>query len=319
MKILLTGAFGNIGFQVLQELLRQHHEVRCFDLQTPATAQKAQLVAGKTEILWGDMRQPADLARAVEGQEVILHLAFVIPPAVTKDPAGAFAINVGGTTNLLEAAQSLPTSPKFFFASTFDVFGPTQDKEPPRTVDDPVQPTDDYSSHKIACEELVRSSGLEWSIFRFCDVPPLPPQKPHAPQPIMFEIPLENRFEVIHSSDIALAVANGLNSPIWGQIWLIGGGPRCQVRYRDYLETMLNATGVGPLPVSAFTTRPYCTDWLDSSASQQLLQYQRHTFEDIMREMIAAADPGPLVRLLMPILRSLVRRSILKMSPYYKH
>lgn len=318
MKILLTGAFGNIGFHVLQELVRQQHEVRCFDLRTPVTEKKARLVAEKAEIIWGDMRQPADLAHAVEGQEIILHLAYVIPPAIFQDPAGAHAINVGGTTNLLAAAQSQPRPPRFLFASTFDVFGHTQDQEPPRTIDDPVQATDVYSEHKIACEELVRTSGLEWAIFRFCDVPPLPPQKPHSPQPIMFEIPLDNRIEVIHSSDLALALANSLRSPIWGKVWLLGGGPRCQIHYRDYLETMLTAAGVGTLPASAFTTRPYCTDWLDSSASQDLLQYQRHSFEDIMREAIAAADPGPLVHFLMPILRPFVRRSILKMSPYYK-
>lgn len=318
MNILLTGAFGNIGFQTLQELLRQNHTVRCFDRRTPATERIARLAGGKAEILWGDMRQPADLARAVEGQEVILHLAYVIPPAVAKDPAGAYAVNVEGTASLLEIARRQPVPPRVLFTSSFDVFGQTQEKEPPRTVDEPVQATDEYSKQKIACEELVRASGLEWAIFRFCDVPPLPPQKSLAPQPIMFDIPLETRLECAHSSDIALALVNGLRSPIWGQTWLIGGGPTCQVRYRDYLETMLNAVGVGPLPASAFTTQPYCTDWLDSRASQELLQYQRHSFADIMRETTAAADPGPVVRFLMPILRPFVRRAILKMSPYYK-
>ncbi|HEY3991493.1 MAG TPA: NAD(P)-dependent oxidoreductase [Ktedonobacteraceae bacterium] len=317
MKILLTGAFGNIGFNILQELLRQNHEVRCFDLRTPATEKKAQTLAGKIEIVWGDIRQPTELVQAVEGQETIIHLAFIIPPAVDKDPKGAYTINVGGTSNLLEAAKSQATPPRFFFASTFDVFGYTQDKEPPRKVSDPLQATDDYTSHKIACEELVRNSGLEWAIFRFCDVPPLPPQKVPSPQPIMFAIPLDNRFEMIHSSDIALAVANGMHSPIWGKIWLIGGGPRCQIRYRDYLETMMEALGIGKLPEAAFTTQPYCTDWLDSSESQALLQYQRHSFEDIMREMTQAADPGPVVHLLMPVIRPFVRWFILRMSPYY--
>ncbi len=315
MNVLLTGAFGNIGFSTLQELIRQGYQVRCFDLKTPATEKKAHQVASKAEVVWGDVRDPAAVARAVEGQEVILHLAFIIPPAADDDPERAYAVNMGGTRNLLEAAQKVTPRPKFFFASSFDVYGNTQDKEPPRRVNDPLQPIDEYSKQKVECESLVQHSGLDWAIYRFCDVPP---QVPHSPHPIMFRIPLETRFEMLHSSDAGLAIVNGLSRPIWGKIWLIGGGTACQIRYKDYLQTMMKALGIGELPAQAFGTTPYCTDWLDSSESQALLQYQRHTFEDIMREMTAAANPGPLVRFLMPAIRPLVRRSILRMSPYFK-
>jgi nucleoside-diphosphate-sugar epimerase len=315
MKILLTGAFGNIGFSTLQELVHQGHEVRCFDLKTPATEKKAQQMDGKIEVIWGDVRQPAEVAAAVEGREVIIHMAFIIPPLADTNPELAEAVNMGGTRNLLAAALSQAPAPRFFFVSTFDVYGNTQEKEPPRKVDDPLQPTNGYSKHKIECEKLVQDSGLVWSIYRFCDVPP---ETPHKPQPIMFTIPLEQRFEMVHRSDVALAVANGMKSEIWGKIWLIGGGKPCQIRYQDYLQTMMERTGIGKLPEKAFGHEPYCTDWVDSSESQALLQYQRHSFEEIMDEMARAADPGPLVRLLMPLLRPFVRRSILKMSPYMK-
>lgn len=313
MKVLLTGVFGNIGFNTLQELLRQGHEVRCFDIKTPRNEQKAEQIAGKAEVVWGDIRKLEDVEPAVEGREVIIHLAFIIPPAADEDPEGAALVNMGGTRNILEAAKRQASPPKLFFASTFDVYGNTQDKEPPRKVDDPLQPTNDYTRHKIDCEALVQNSGLEWAIYRFCDVPPL---IPHSPHPIMFTIPLNNRFEMLHPTDAALAITNGIRGSIWGKIWLIGGGPTCQIHYRDYLQTMLEALGIGKLPEKAFNTEPYCTDWLDSSASQALLQYQRHSFQDIIGELTAAARPAPIVRLMMPVIRPLVRRSILKMSPY---
>jgi nucleoside-diphosphate-sugar epimerase len=316
MKVLLTGAFGNVGFYTLQELLRQGQTVRCFDLKTPRTEEKARQVEGRAEIIWGDLRQPAQVVQAVEGQEVFVHMAAVIPPASNDDPDSAYAVNVGGTRNLLEAARSQPHPPEFFFTSTFDVFGPTHDKEPPRRVGDPVQATDAYSAHKIEGEQMVQNSGLEWAIFRFCTMPPIM-EPPRGPQPITFEIALNTRLELLHPADAALAIANGIRSPIWGKIWLIGGGPRCQTYYRDYLQTMMERMGIGKLPESAFSKQPYCTDWLDSTESQELLQYQRHSFDEIIDEMAKNADPGPIVRLLMPLLRPLVRRSILKLSPYY--
>ncbi len=81
---------------------------------------------------------------------------------------------------------------------------------------------------------------------------------------------------------------------------------------------MMERMGVGRLPEEAFTSEPYCTDWVDSSESQVLLNYQRHSFQQIIDELAAATDPGPVAHLLMPLLRPFVRRSILKMSPYLK-
>jgi nucleoside-diphosphate-sugar epimerase len=218
---------------------------------------------------------------------------------------------VGGTRHLIEAAKAQVKPPKFFFASSFDLFGHTADQPPPRRVGDPVQETDEYTRNKIAGEALVKQSGLEYVIERFCDVPDI-----KDPHPIMFKIPLDQRFEMIHGDDVALAIANTLKTPeVWGQIVLIGGGPRCQIRYRDYLYGMLDAIGIGPLPEEAFGPGPYCTDWIDSEYSQRLLQYQRHSADEIIQDI--AREVG-WRRYLVGLARPVVRRNILKMSPYWQ-
>lgn len=313
MKILLTGAFGNIGMSTLCELLRQGHEVRCFVSRRKAHARTARRFAGKIEVIQGDMRNPADLDRAVQEQDVIIHLAYMLPPYSEEQPNLSHAINIGGTRNLLAAARSLSRSPRFFFSSSFDVFGYTQDLLPPRKVTDPVQATDHYSTHKIACEQMVKTSGLEWGIFRFADVPPLALRSPH---PIMFKIPLATRFEVIHTYDAGLAIANGIRSDeIWGRTLLIGGGPSCQILYRDYLGRMLEMMGIGMLPESSFGTEPYCTDWLDSEESQYLLHYQRYSFDDIMQQLARIVGYK---RLLTRLVRPAARWWLLRMSPFYR-
>jgi nucleoside-diphosphate-sugar epimerase len=315
MNILLTGAFGNVGSCTLQELLRQGQTVRCFDLKSARAENAARQLEGKVEIIWGDLRNPQEVATAVKGQDIILHLGYAIPPATINDPKGAEAINIGGTENVIAAAQSQEQPPKLFFASSFDVFGQTQHQEPPRKATDPVQPFDDYTRHKAQCEQLVQHSGLTWAIFRFSDMPPAVPPKA---QPIMFDIPLHQRFEMLHRTDAALAIVNGIQNDIWEKIWLVGGGKNCQIHYDDYVNVMMERMGVGKLPEEAFTTEPYVTDWLDSTESQALLHYQRHTYDDIINELTRAADPGPLVHVIMPLIRPFVRQSILKMSPYLK-
>ena len=313
MKILLTGAFGNIGMSTLYELLRQGHQVRCFVSRRKAHERTARRFAGKIELMQADIRQFADVSKAVQDQDIIIHMAYMLPPHSEDHPDLARSINIDGTRNLVVAAHSLSRPPRFFFSSSLDVFGYTQDQPPPRKVTDPVQATDHYSTHKIACEQMIKTSGLEWAIFRFADVPPLALRSPH---PIMFRIPLTTRIEVIHTYDAGLAVANGICSDeIWGKTLLIGGGPSCQILYRDYLSRMLEMMGIGMLPESAFGTEPYSTDWLDTEESQRLLTYQRYSFDDIIQHLTRIVGYK---RLLTLMVRPIARWWVLRMSPFYK-
>jgi nucleoside-diphosphate-sugar epimerase len=314
LKILLTGAFGNIGFSTLQELLKQGHSVRSFEKKNQRTQKKARQVAGKTEIIWGDIRNARQVASLVVDQDVIVHTAAILPPDLDERLEEAVAVNVEGTRSLLEAAKKQPKSPKFLFRSSLYVFGHTQDQAPPLFFFNDTATTEIYTTHKLQDEEMIKKSGLTWSIYRFADVPPLAPRKAH---PVMYRVPLNTRFDMLHTTDAGLAIANGLaHDEIWGRVWLIGGGPRCQVYYRDYLEAMLGAMGVGKLPEDAFGHDPYCTDWLDSEESEQLLHYQRHSFDEIMAELVQHAMPGGPTKLLLPIVRPFVRRWLLQMSPY---
>src|SRR5258708_24559720 len=86
MRILLTGAFGNIGMSTLQELLRQGHQVRCFVPRHKANERTARRFAGKIELIQGDIRRPAHLSAARPEPHVIIHLAYMIPPRSDDQP-----------------------------------------------------------------------------------------------------------------------------------------------------------------------------------------------------------------------------------------
>ncbi len=212
MRVLLTGAFGNIGLHTLRELLAQGHTVRCFDVDNKENQRRARQVVGRFEIVWGDLRRPDDVAAAVRGQDAIVHLAFVIPKlsATGVDsedrPDFAHEVNVGGTFNLLEAAKANPQPPGFVFASSLHVYGRTHHLPPPRRVTDPVQPVEHYAWHKVACEEMVKSAGLRWAILRLGASMPIR----LIIDPGVFDVPLDNRIEYVHGRDVALALANTL-------------------------------------------------------------------------------------------------------------
>jgi UDP-glucose 4-epimerase len=311
MRVLVTGAYGNIGSHTVPELMRRGHQVRVFNRLSTAARKKA---AGlKVETIWGNVTDRAALERATAGMDTVIHLAAKIPPGADEHPDEARATNVDGTANVIAACHEQPAPPRLLFTSTFDVHGHTLHKPPPRHVDDPLEATDPYTEHKIECEALVQASGLDWCILRLADVPMLAPRDPH---PIMFEIGLDNRIETLHADDAALALANALETPaVWGRILFVGGGPSCQVTYREYLTRLLAAMGVEPLPDQAFSTKVYATDWLDTEESEALLHYQRHTFDEIA-EAVAAAHGWR--RRVASAAGPLARAAILRLSPYYK-
>ncbi|MHA1211451.1 MAG: NAD-dependent epimerase/dehydratase family protein, partial [Candidatus Heimdallarchaeota archaeon] len=121
MKILLTGAFGNIGTSTLKELVRRDHEIRCFDIPTKQNKKKARKFRkfrSRIEIIWGDLRKLADVERAVQGVDRIIHLAAIIPPLANNHPEIAEPVNVGGTKNILIAMGKQEKPPKLLYSSS---------------------------------------------------------------------------------------------------------------------------------------------------------------------------------------------------------
>ena len=317
MHILITGSMGNIGSSTLAALQGRGHCITCFDLPTRANRRLAKRLPTEVHMIWGDIRQAGDIAAAVVNQEVVVHLAAIIPEMShtgersESRPDAAYQVNVGGMKNLISALQAMPVPASIIFTSTLHVYGLTQHLLPPRSVHDPVQPVEHYARQKVACETLLRESGLRWAVLRLGAAIPIK----LIMDPAMFLIPLSNRIEYVHTLDVGVAIANAIQSEeVWFRTMLIGGGERCQLRYGDMLGAFMQVLGQAPLPKRAFNNVDYSVDWLDTRESQQLLKYQQRTYDDYVDAVTALLGPWlPLVRWCRPVVRWL----ILRQSPYF--
>ena len=317
MNILITGSMGNIGSSTLAAFKGRGYRITCFDLHTPVNRKLAKRLPSDVRMCWGDIRQAADIAVAVVNQEVVVHLAAIIPELSHTGersegrPDAAYQVNVGGMKNLISALQALPVPASIVFTSTLHVYGLTQHLQPPRSVHDSVQPVEHYAKHKVACEALLRESGLRWVVLRLGAAIPIQ----LVMNPAMFLIPLTNRIEYVHTLDVGVAIANAIETEaVWYKTLLIGGGERCQLRYGDMLGAFMQVLGQAPLPQQAFNTVDYSVDWLDTRESQQLLKYQQRSYDDYVHALTALLGPWlPLVRWCRPVVRWL----ILRQSPYF--
>jgi nucleoside-diphosphate-sugar epimerase len=317
MKVLVTGALGNVGMFTVEGLLEEGHVVVAFDLESPRARKLASRFDSRVQVAWGDITDPASIRAALQGVDAVVHLAGIIPPHVDRAPDLARRINVDGTRSLIEQMESSGTAGRLVFASSQGVFGDVQDREPPLRVDTPVSPTDEYGRHKVACEQAIRQSRLRWSILRLAAAMPTRMTGYAHDFAIMFEFSPDARFEFVHPADAGTAFARAVACEgAIGKVLNIGGGEKCRTTHRAFCNEMMSAVGIGSLPSEAFVrtkVRRFYGDWFDTEESQWLLQYQKRGLSELKADMRRELGwIAPLIRGLRPLATWYVTRS----SPY---
>ncbi len=313
MNVLVTGAFGLVGSNLLEALENTDFNVRCFDIKTRKTRKNSRRFRNKYDIIWGDIRNKEDVSKAVANQDFIIHLAFSLPPINDTNRMVATEVNITGTKNIIESARNLATPPKLIFASSVAIYGDTREKHQPINISEKSNPTDDYSKHKVECMNLIKQSELTYSIYVLGVIPPVKELMYDAK---MFDVPIDTNIELLHPADVGVAFVNGLtNEKIWNKTLHIAGGPSCRLNYRNFVNTTMKAMGIGSIPDEAFGGRIYHSSFLNSEESNEILNYQHHSYNDIISDM---RKYNKLVISIAKLLKPIIRRFILNQSPYYK-
>ena len=318
MKILVTGGFGNVGHAIIHELLERSHEVRVFELKNSKTLNHARKYGRKIEVFWGNLLDPASIKSALANIDVVLHLAGIIPPLSEANKKLCEKVNVGGTKNLIEEIQLSAKKPPIIFTSSATVMGPTQDQEPPISPYATPNPKTNYTQSKVDAEKLLQQSNLSYCICRFSAVLSTFTVGSFKVLKEAFEMPLDNRVEMVLDLDLAVAMANAAEillegDSINGKIFNIGGGKDFQRFARNLTQDLFDIMGIGRVDEDCYTTEDYFLDWLDTSESQSLLQYQNHSFDEAMRIFL---KPYKKLKPLMWSVSPLLRLIFEKQSPY---
>lgn len=325
MRILLTGAFGNLGVSTLKTLLQhKKHEILCFDIWNPGNerAMKRLSRMGEFQVCWGDITDSNIVAQAVEGQECILHLAAVIPPLSEQAPDLTQRVNVEGTHNVIETVKRQKRPPKLVFTSSVTVHGNRFSEPPPRRAHELPQPTDNYTHSKVASEKELMESGIEWTILRVGVAMPIDilDRDISSSFETSFGIPLEQRMEFVHPADVATAIANSPEADTGGKVLYLGGGKNCQMTNRHFQSGLLQALGIGMVCEKAFRlpkneSEYWYTDFMDTEEAQRLLNFQHHSFEHYIEDLKRAFGWR---RFFTRAFSPIIRRWIVRYSPYYK-
>jgi len=156
-RILVTGADGFIGSHLTEELVRRGHDVRAFVLYNSFNSwgwldHAEPAIRASLDVFAGDIRDPHGVRAAMQGCDVVLHLAALIAiPYSYHSPDTYIDTNVKGTLNVLQAARALGTE-RVVHTSTSEVYGTA--RYVPINEDHPLQGQSPYSASKIGADQM---------------------------------------------------------------------------------------------------------------------------------------------------------------------
>ncbi|OBI47583.1 steroid delta-isomerase [Mycobacterium kyorinense] len=158
-RVLVTGGSGFVGANLVTTLLERGHQVRSFDRAPSPLPDHPKL-----EVLEGDICDPDTVAAAVAGIDTIIHTAAIIElmggASVTDEyRKRSFAVNVGGTENLVRAGQAAGVKRFVYTASNSVVMGGQRIRNGDETLPYTDRFNDLYTETKVAAEKYVLSQN----------------------------------------------------------------------------------------------------------------------------------------------------------------
>jgi len=222
-KALVTGGCGFIGTNLVDRLVGDGIAVNVLDV----AATEGLTDARGVRFFHGDMSSADALANAVDGVDLVYHLAWsTIPKTSNEDPVFDVTSNVSGTLKLLDACVQKGVRKVVFISSGGTVYGIPVSV--PIDEDAPLEPINSYGITKLAAEKYLelyrRLHGLEYVILR--------PSNPYGP--------LQNPLGKVGTVAVFMYRAmKGMPINIWGD----GKVVRDYVFIADLVDALVKAGG----------------------------------------------------------------------------
>ncbi len=267
-KVLVTGGAGFIGSHLV-ERLSAHNEVTVFDDLSTGSLRNLEAAKEEVRLHRASILQPKQLAKALEGQEIVYHLAAKtsVPESVEK-PQDYWRANVEGTLNVLKAAADAGVK-RVVFISSAAVYGPSE--VVPKVETMRPEPASPYATTKMvgefACQEIYQLKPVETVVLRLFNAygPRQDPGAPYAGVIAKFCSAMargksieiygdgDQTRDFLYAADAAEAMELAGERPVAGHVFNIGSGAAVTV---NEVARLLSEVTSSPLRAARKDVRP---------------------------------------------------------------
>ena len=203
-KVLVTGAAGSIGIQVIKYLLAEgKYEITALDLRNKNVIKKLKKYKRRINSLYGDVNDNVLIDALVKDQDIIIHLASALPPLSNMKKGLARIIDYSGTENIIRAISYYNPKCHLFYASTTSMY---KEMENPSVKSKIVLDEHDYfEKAKYDTEMLIKEKLKRYTIYRI----PLVLSNP-LKEPFMYHVKKNSIVDYITKEDCAYAFVKGI-------------------------------------------------------------------------------------------------------------
>ena len=279
-KVLITGAAGKIGLNVIKYLLSEgKYEITAVDLPNKYAQSRLKKYRKRIKVIYGDILDGNIVYELVKDQDYIINLATCLPPLANLNKKITDVTEINGTENLIKAINYYNKNCMLIYTSTTDIYNTNK----PSSIKNSISKSSDhyFIEAKKAAENLIIKKLNNYTILRLSLViGDLNNSK------IIYTIPKHEMVEFISAEDAAYAICSCLNksSKVNKSILNIGGGDTCTALYEDVLTMILKYHGItlSYLINRLLLPKDYHSPvLLDSDYSNSILKYQNDSFESI--------------------------------------
>lgn len=242
-KVLVTGAGGTIGLQVIRFLLSEgKYEITALDLKNKKVYKRLKAFRKRINIVYGDVTDEALIDALVKDHEVVIHLAGVLPPLANVRDDLCKEIDFNGTKTIVDSIKNYNPECYLLYASSTSVYG-TQEKYKNISLktENDIDEYDYFSKYKLKCEKYIKSNIKNFSILRLAYILGDP-----GPEGLIYNVPLNCDMEVLSSEDAGYAFVCAIDykKKLNKKTFNVSGGEKFRTRYKDYLVHIFSTYGL---------------------------------------------------------------------------
>lgn len=250
-KVLVTGAGGTVGLQVIRFLLSEgKYEITALELKTKHVYKRLKQFRKRINIVYGDVNDNAIVDALVKDHDVVIHLAGVLPPLANVREDLCQEIDLNGTKQIVDAIKSYNPDCFLLYSSSTSVYGLQEDFENISTSTKPnLDEYDYFSKYKLECEKYIKDNLKHYSIFRLAYILGDP-----GPENLIYSITPNSKCELLSSEDAGYAFVCAIDfmSQVNKKTFNVSGGEKFRTKYSDYLVYLFKTYGLSLKFLSAY-------------------------------------------------------------------